>query len=98
MTEYNLGGGRKLKIVYDKDAPAPKVQTAIERWDEWFATTKDEESIKAWNAAKLVHSGNAAMLDNWAAIIELNRLSTTGIQLNAEFVTAASDRLESEGK
>lgn len=46
----------------------------INKWDEWFDATKDEESRKAWNAAKETWSGNHAMLERWATIIELNRI------------------------
>jgi len=46
----------------------------IEEWDNWFALTDDEVSIKAWNAAKEMFPDAAGMLDNWATMIELNRL------------------------
>ncbi len=45
----------------------------LERWDEWFAATKDQVSIKTWEAAKEVYGGDTVKLDVWATIIELNR-------------------------
>ena len=45
----------------------------VQRWDEWFAATHDEESIKTWEAAKSVHTDEKC-LDAWEHIIECNRL------------------------
>lgn len=56
--------------------------TIVDRWEEWFQATKDEESIKAWNAAKSIYMADALvgnslaviLLDRWATIVEFNRL------------------------
>ncbi len=44
----------------------------IKAWDEWFAG--DEESVKAWNAAKATRAADDPTLKSWAHIIEMNRV------------------------
>ncbi len=41
-------------------------------WDEWFKY--DEESMRAWEAAKQTFT-DPKVLEGWAFIIELNRIS-----------------------
>ncbi len=48
--------------------------TSEKDWDEWFTLTNDEESLRAWHAAKHHSHGSPIILDKWATIIELNRI------------------------
>lgn len=47
--------------------------TTMQKWDEWFEATGDEQAQREWRITKSVHK-DPVMLDTWAAIIELNRL------------------------
>ena len=50
-------------------------EVAVEKWDEWFALTGDEQSVREWAAAKSVHAPTeTGALCGWALIIESNRL------------------------
>jgi hypothetical protein len=48
--------------------------TSVKQWDEWFVACGDEESSRAWTAAKHMHT-DPIRLDAWATIIEMNRLN-----------------------
>ena len=53
----------------------------VEEWTEWFVSTGDEEAMRAWLAA-LETFHNLNMLERWATIIELNRISNHYEQKN----------------
>ncbi len=60
-------------VKWDETLPNAGPDAGVRRWDEWFAATVDEESLRAWRAAKETFI-DPVVLGRWAAIIELNRL------------------------
>lgn len=45
----------------------------VQRWDEWFALTECQTSIRAWNAVK--NMTYKKTWTSWAYMIESNRLA-----------------------
>lgn len=62
-----------IEVVWDKNLKPTVAADSVSRWDAWFAATGDDESMKAWAAAKSVYT-NSVELERWASIIEMNRL------------------------
>lgn len=58
-----------VKVVWD--ASIPPSPTSIQRWDEWFALVGLTE---AWEVVKVNFEDEQQRL-NWAAMIELTRIS-----------------------
>lgn len=52
----------------------PEDVVMIMQWDSWFDCVKDEESSRTWAVAKQVFT-DPLTLNNWATIIEMNRLN-----------------------
>lgn len=48
-------------------------------WDEWFVNVSDDQARREWAVAKSVWT-DPKMLDGWAHIIEMNRISRAAEQ------------------
>jgi hypothetical protein len=68
-----------IEIVWDESLKPEKETISIEKWDQWFAATRDEETMRIWKTVKSEYHENGLFTDTvqviaWANIIELNRL------------------------
>ena len=62
-----------IEVRWDSNLEPAWTESAVEQWDRWFEVTKDEESIRTWNAAKDTFTDESVLV-RWATIIEFNRL------------------------